>query len=303
MLKLLTYRAGTAVSSALRPGLLLPGSRILDLSSDFTDTSAVILGGEEATNHLIQLVSNPDSTKLVDMSSVTLAAPIVRPNRNVFCVGKNYMDHVLEVASSMLQREGKDKNVEVSKPKYPQFFSKVPETVIATKSPIPSHSNLTRWLDYEVELAVVIGKEGRDISIEDSESYIFGYSIANDVSARDIQKRHVQFMKGKCLDGTCPMGPYILLKGSVQGNINDVRIQCWVNGDLRQNSRTSNMIFSVSEIIHQLSQGMTLYPGDIILTGTPSGVGFAMDPPQILCSGDHIRMEIEELGVLENTVK
>jgi 2-keto-4-pentenoate hydratase/2-oxohepta-3-ene-1,7-dioic acid hydratase in catechol pathway len=214
------------------------------------------------------------------------------------------MDHVLEVAQSSLQKEGSgDIPAVVPTPKYPQFFSKVPETVIATNESIPAHSNLTRWLDYEVELAVVIGKEGRDISMADSEEHIFGYSIANDVSARDIQKRHVQFMKGKCLDGTCPMGPYILLKDSVQGNIHDARIQCWVNGSLRQDSRTSNMIFKVPEIIHQLSQGMTLYPGDIILTGTPAGVGFAMDPPAVLRGGDHIRMEIEELGVLENTVE
>lgn len=213
------------------------------------------------------------------------------------------MDHVLEVANSKLQKEGSEEVPSVPKPKFPQFFSKVPETVIATRDTIPAHSSLTRWLDYEAELAVVIGKKGRDISIENSEEHIFGYAIANDVSARDVQKRHVQFMKGKCLDGTCPMGPYILLKDSVQGNIHDARIQCWVNGSLRQDSRTSNMIFSVAEIIHQLSQGMTLNAGDIILTGTPAGVGFAMDPPEGLKSGDHIRMEIEELGVLENTVE
>lgn len=215
------------------------------------------------------------------------------------------MDHVLEVANSALQREGADKSdtPAVPTPKYPQFFSKVPETVIPTGAAIPSHSSITRWLDYEVELAVIIGKEGKDIPVEESEEYIFGYTIANDVSARDVQKRHVQFMKGKCLDGTCPLGPFILLRDSVQGNLRDARIQCWINGALRQDSRTSNMIFSVSEIIHQLSQGMTLYPGDIILTGTPAGVGFAMDPPQVLKAGDHIRMEIEELGVLENTVE
>lgn len=261
-----------------------------------------MIGGATAATELKRLLANPDTANIVEANSVTLAAPIVRPQRNVFCVGKNYMDHVLEVANSLLQKEGAAETSTVSKPKYPQFFSKVPETVIATHDNIPSHSTLTRWLDYEVELAVVIGKEGRDIAVEDTEQHIFGYSIANDVSARDIQKRHVQFMKGKCLDGTCPMGPYILLKDSVQGDIQDARIQCWVNGTLRQNSRTSQMIFSVSEIIHQLSQGMTLYPGDIILTGTPAGVGFAMDPPEVLQAGDVVRMEIEELGVLENTV-
>lgn len=262
----------------------------------------MFLGGSAAATELSRLLANQNTANVLDADSVTLAAPIVRPNRNVFCVGKNYMDHVLEVANSLLQKEGSAEVSTVSKPKYPQFFSKVPETVIATHENIPSHSTLTRWLDYEVELAVVIGKKGRDIPIADTEQHIFGYSIANDVSARDIQKRHVQFMKGKCLDGTCPMGPYILLKDSVQGNIHDARIQCWVNGTLRQDSRTSQMIFNVPEIIHQLSQGMTLHPGDIILTGTPAGVGFAMDPPEVLREGDHIRMEIDELGVLENTV-
>lgn len=242
------------------------------------------------------------SADILDSDSVTLEAPIVRPRRNVFCVGKNYMDHVQEVANSALHKEGKEPAA-ASLPKYPQFFSKVPETVIASGAPIPSHSTLTRWLDYEAELAVVIGKQGRDIAVADSVQHIFGYTIANDVSARDVQKRHIQFMKGKCLDGTCPMGPYILLRDSVAGNINDASIKCWVNGALRQDSRTSNMIFNVSEVIHQLSQGMTLYPGDIVLTGTPAGVGFAMDPPQVLRSGDHIRMEIDELGVLENTVE
>jgi 2-keto-4-pentenoate hydratase/2-oxohepta-3-ene-1,7-dioic acid hydratase in catechol pathway len=259
-------------------------------------------GGAAATGELQQYLKGPHSDDVMDLQAVALAAPIVRPHRNVFCVGKNYMDHVQEVANSKLQKKEGEAEVSIPKPKYPQFFSKVPETVIATHDAIPAHSGLTRWLDYEVELAVVIGKQGRDISIADSEDHIFGYTIANDVSARDIQKRHVQFMKGKCLDGTCPMGPYILLKDSVQGNIHDARIQCWVNGSLRQDSRTSNMIFNVAEIIHQLSQGMTLYPGDVILTGTPAGVGYAMDPPEVLKSGDHIRMEIEELGVLENTI-
>jgi 2-keto-4-pentenoate hydratase/2-oxohepta-3-ene-1,7-dioic acid hydratase in catechol pathway len=186
-------------------------------------------------------------------------------------------------------------------PKYPQFFTKVPQTVIANGDDIPCHSATTRWLGYEAELAVVIGKAGRDISREDADSHIFGYTIANDVSARDVQKRHVQFMKGKCLDGTCPMGPYILHKSDI-GDASNLSIKLWVNDQMRQNSNTGNMIFDVPEIIRQLSQGMTLYPGDVILTGTPAGVGFAMDPPQTLKEGDHIAIEIEKLGRLENRV-
>jgi 2-keto-4-pentenoate hydratase/2-oxohepta-3-ene-1,7-dioic acid hydratase in catechol pathway len=260
------------------------------------------VGGGSVISELQHIIKNPDVADIIDAQTVGLAAPIV-PRRNVFCVGKNYMDHVQEVANTMLQKEGSEEPVAaVPVPKYPQFFSKVPETLIGCSEFIPTHRTVTNWLDYEVELAVVIGKKGRDISVKMAEDHIFGYSIANDVSARDIQKRHVQFMKGKCLDGTCPMGPYILLKDSVQGNIHDARIRCWVNGRLRQDSRTSNMIYDVKEIIHQLSKGMTLYPGDVILTGTPAGVGFAMDPPEVLRSGDHIRMEIDELGILENSV-
>ena len=275
------------------------------LSLLFIIYHVLLTGGPSAVTDLKNLLKSPNnnSHEVIDAQQVSLAAPIVQPRRNIFCVGKNYMDHVQEVANSILQKNKKaDEQQEVATPKYPQFFSKVPETVIATNDKIPAHVKLTRWLDYEVELAVVIGKEGVDIEKENAHDYIFGYSIANDVSARDIQKRHVQFMKGKCLDGSCPMGPFILHKDSVIGDMNDAGIKCWVNNDLRQDSRTSLMIFNVSEIIHQLSQGMKLFPGDIILTGTPAGVGFAMDPPQVLKSGDHIRMEIDELGVLENTV-
>lgn len=294
MLKLLTFRVGTA----LRPGLLLSENKLLDLSPRVSSTMSVIKSGPSLIAELYESVKHPNEDLVLDLDSVALAAPIVRPPRNIFCVGKNYMDHIQEVANT----HDDTKDI-VSVPKYPQFFSKVPETVIATNENIPSHSSYTRWLDYEAELAVIIGKEGTNIAASDANDYIFGYSIANDISARDIQKRHVQFMKGKCLDGSCPMGPYILHKDSVQGDMNDARIQCWVNDSLRQDSRTSNMIFSIPEIIHQLSLGMTLFPGDIILTGTPAGVGFAMKPPEVLRSGDNIRVEIEELSSLVNTVK
>lgn len=311
-LKLVSFMKKESTGWLLRTGILLPTGDVVDIMKNCSnelrkhsgDMVKLITYGEELSieSELRELASNYSRECVVPMdvfrgkSDYRLVAPIQTPHRNLFCVGKNYLDHVLEVSKA-------GGNIEPPpQPKYPQLFSKVPLTVIGNGDNIPSHSNTTRWLDYEAELAVVIGKKGRDISREDANSYIFGYTIANDVSARDVQKRHVQFMKGKCLDGTCPMGPYILHKSDI-GDASNLSIKLWVNDDLRQNSNTGNMIFDVPEIIRQLSQGMTLLPGDIILTGTPAGVGFAMDPPQMLKNGDRVAIEIEKLGRLENVVR
>ena len=210
------------------------------------------------------------------------------------CVGKNYLDHVAEVAAV---RQG-----EVSEaPKYPVLFTKAPSTVIGPDDPIPSHHKLTKWLDYEAELAVVLGSSGVDIEPENAMSHVFGYTIGNDVTARELQKRHGQWFKGKSLDGTCPLGP-VLVPASEIGDPESLSIGCRVNDQVRQASNTANMIFKIPEIISVLSKGMTLFPGDIILTGTPDGVGFAMDPPQVLKSGDKVEVEIEKLGILRNHV-
>lgn len=284
----------------LQTGLLLSNKSIINL----LEYKELSLKQNNLNNNILHLITNikqyentlrdiiisPLTSSIITYNDYQLVAPY-KPNRNLFCVGKNYMDHVQETSNQ---------NETVAKPKYPQFFTKVPETVIGHNEIIPSHSLTTRWLDYEAELAVVIGKEGVNISVEEATNHIFGYTIANDVSARDVQKRHVQFMKGKCLDRTCPLGPAIVYHKDIDPN--NLKIQLWVNNELRQNSNTNQMIFNIPEIIHQLSKGMTLYPGDIILTGTPSGVGFAMNPPQVLKPNDTIRIEIEGLGVLENTV-
>jgi 2-keto-4-pentenoate hydratase/2-oxohepta-3-ene-1,7-dioic acid hydratase in catechol pathway len=190
--------------------------------------------------------------------------------------------------------------VHVDTPKYAQFFTKAPECVVAPGEGVPAHANLTRWLDYEVELAVIVGKQGVNISRADALNHVFGWTIGNDITARDVQKRHTQFFKGKTLDGTCPLGPCIVPREDLDAS--DLSLKLWVNGDLRQNGRTSDMIFDVPAIIEQLSAGFTLYPGDVILTGTPSGVGYAMNPPQALKSGDVMRLEIEGIGSLENTI-
>ena len=255
----------------------------------------LIQNGVGLEDELRGMIDNHPAEAVVKEGTFRILAPIQRPRRNIFCVGKNYADHILEVSNASGGSEPPPA------PKYPQFFSKVPETVIGPGEEIPSHIATTKWLDYEAELAVIVGKEGRDISRADADSHIFGYTIANDVSAREVQKRHVQFMKGKCLDRTCPLGPFILHKRDI-GDPAALSIKLWVNDELRQDSNTRSMIFDIPEIIRQLSQGMTLLPGDVILTGTPAGVGFAMNPPRMLGEGDHIKIEIERLGRLENWV-
>jgi 2-keto-4-pentenoate hydratase/2-oxohepta-3-ene-1,7-dioic acid hydratase in catechol pathway len=251
-----------------------------------------------------------DANQVFSTSQVQVSAPIIPP-RNVMCVGKNYTDHVAEVNQAHARKTtGSDGNepapVSVQGPKWPVFFTKAPETVIGPHpDKIESHKKITKWLDYEVELAVIIGKKGRDICKEDAFGHIFGYSVGNDVTAREVQKRHNQWFKGKSLDNSCPLGPCIVPHfdlidcGADPANL---RVTTHVNGDLRQDSRTSKLIFDIPTIIASLSQGFTLQPGDVILTGTPDGVGFAMVPPRVLTTGDEVVCTVEHVGALRNFV-
>jgi 2-keto-4-pentenoate hydratase/2-oxohepta-3-ene-1,7-dioic acid hydratase in catechol pathway len=306
MIRLVSFRLLNSTSLA-RPGLLLPSNKIIDIFNNDTHLAcnhntfySKELFEAQTENNLRNLINKSDKVSTISLNEVQLLPPIP-PRRNVFCVGKNYMDHVKEIASvSTSTSSSSSPAVPPAIPKYPQFFTKVPECAIGHKELIPSHKNYTKWLDYEAELAVVIGTKGCDITVNEAMNHVFGYMIANDVTARDVQKHHVQFFKGKSLDGTCPLGPALVHKSAVDAS--NLAIRCWVNGELRQDSRTSEMIFDIPNIIAQLSRGMTLYPGDIILTGTPSGVGYAMQPPKTLQAGDNIRIEIEGLGTLENSV-
>ncbi|MCO6418107.1 fumarylacetoacetate hydrolase family protein [Siccirubricoccus sp. KC 17139] len=186
-------------------------------------------------------------------------------------------------------------------PKYPQFFTKAPDTVIAHEDWVPAHTGVTEWLDYEVELAAIIGKEGANISREDALSHVFGWTIGNDITGRELQRRYGQWFKGKSLDRSCPLGPWIIPAAELDALNTGIRL--WINGEKRQDSHTSKMIFDVKEIIHQLSLGFTLKPGDVIITGTPEGVGYAMQPPKTLKPGDVIEAEIDGIGRLRNVVK
>jgi 2-keto-4-pentenoate hydratase/2-oxohepta-3-ene-1,7-dioic acid hydratase in catechol pathway len=232
--------------------------------------------------------------KVQPADDLRLAPPVADLTKNAFAVGRNYLDHIREGSRARGEAE-------VKLPEYAVFFTKPPSSLIAHGEEIQLHPTVTSNLDYEVELVVVIGRGGRDISAESALDHVYGYTIGNDVSARDLQRAHGQWFKGKSLDRTCPIGPCIV-PARYLPDIRDARITLRVNGDTRQDARTSQMIYDIPTIIHQLSQGLTLDTGDLILTGTPSGVGHGMTPPHWLAEGDTVEAEIEGIGVLRNRV-
>ena len=291
-LNLITF----ADAAGSRAGVLLSGGRVLDLAVAMPparDMLAVIDGGAAMLAAIRALAANPPANALLALANVALQAPIPKPRRNVFCVGRNYMDHVAE--------GDRTRGITQSEvPKYPQFFTKAADCVIAPGANVPTHEGVTKWLDYEVELVAIIGTAGRDIPKEKALEHVYGWTIGNDVTGRDLQRRHGQWFKGKSLDRSCPLGPVIVPASDL--NAADLSISLKLNGEQRQASRTSKMIFDVTEIIHQLSSGFTLLPGDVIMTGTPEGVGYAMEPPQTMKAGDVMELTIEGIGTLTNTI-
>jgi len=231
------------------------------------------------------------------LAQVRLLAPIPRPVRNIVCVGKNYRDHVQEVQSIASGGTGAADAI----PAAPIFFTKATSTVIGPGAPIPASSDPTQSVDYEGELAVVIGPGGRGIVAADALRHVFGYSILNDVTSRRLQGRHQQWFLGKSLDGFCPLGPAILTTCAVP-DVRQLRVQTRVNGELRQDSALSELIFDIPTMIEALSQCMTLEPGDILATGTPAGVGMGFKPPRYLKPGDRVAISIEPIGTLQNPV-
>jgi len=239
----------------------------------------------------------PPLLAALPLSAVTLRAPLPRPRRNLFCVGKNYHAHAKEFA-----RSGFDSSAKAGGeiPACPIIFTKVPECVIATGAAIEMPVGVSTAIDYEAELAVVIGRGGRGIRKEDALAHVWGYTIVNDVTARDWQNRHMQWHMGKSFDTFCPMGPWLVSADSVDAG--NMQVRCWVNGEERQNASTQDLIFDIPTLIETLSAGITLYPGDVIATGTPVGVGIGFTPPKYLQNGDVVRIAIDGLGVLENPV-
>jgi 2-keto-4-pentenoate hydratase/2-oxohepta-3-ene-1,7-dioic acid hydratase in catechol pathway len=228
------------------------------------------------------------------ISAVELEAPLPMPRRNLFCVGRNYRAHAAELAGSVFRTDAAKLD------EWPIVFTKVPECVIAPGAAIRLPRGISEKIDYEAELAVVIGTGGRDIRASRAMAHVWGYTIVNDVTARDVQMRHSQWDLGKSFDTFCPMGPWLVSADEVDGT--DLELVCRVNGEVRQHARTSQLIFDIPTLIETCSRGITLYPGDVIATGTPAGVGMGMDPPRWLRAGDVVRIEIEGLGALENPV-
>jgi 2-keto-4-pentenoate hydratase/2-oxohepta-3-ene-1,7-dioic acid hydratase in catechol pathway len=226
---------------------------------------------------------------LLKLSQVKLMAPIPYPKKNVVMLGINYREHVDEGARA--------RSLEIKYPEHPVFFTK-PATSVTGHMGKVIHHKATERLDWEVELAVVMGKKGRDIPRERVYDYLFGYTVCLDMTARDLQRIHGQWFKGKSLDTFCPIGPWLVHKSALT-DPQQVRLVCRVNGEVMQDGNTRDMIFDIATTIESLSKGMTLEPGDIISTGTPSGVGFARVPPVFLKPGDKVEGEVEGVGTLQ----
>jgi 2-keto-4-pentenoate hydratase/2-oxohepta-3-ene-1,7-dioic acid hydratase in catechol pathway len=232
----------------------------------------------------------PPTGEPISLDQVQLQAPFTRFRRNLWCVGRNYRAHAKELAGSVFQKDQEDG--------WPIVFTKVPEAVIGPRAEVRLPTDVSDQIDYEAELAVVIGQGGRNIGRADAMKHVFGYTVVNDVTARDVQMRHQQWDLGKNFDGFCPMGPWVVTADELDGR--DTRVRCWVNGELRQDGRTADMIFDIPALIETISRGITLYPGDVIATGTPAGVGMGMQPPRWLRTGDVVRVEVDGIGAIEN---
>ena len=255
---------------------------------DVRDMNELICNWSQFGDVIRQKLANVDVPPVTDYK---ILAPIIRPLQDVVCLGVNYREHVEETADVL----------DFSKKSATVYFSKRVNKCTAPEDYIPNYDFVDK-LDYEVELGVILGRDAFRVDAESADDYIFGYTIINDVSARDIQLKHQQWYFGKSLDGYTPMGPCIVTADEID-NVHDLDITCYVNGEKRQSSNTGYMITTVEAAIAELSQGMTLSAGTVIATGTPGGVGMGMKPPVYLESGDVVRCEIENIGVLENTVE
>lgn len=232
----------------------------------------------------------------VPLAEAKLLAPVPRPHRNIFCVGKNYHEHAHEFASSGFDSSAAAGAV----PEHPIVFSKLPDSVIGPDDPIRINPGVSAAVDYEAELAVIIGTPGRNIAKQDAMAHVWGYTIVNDVTARDLQGQHSQWLIGKSQDSFCPMGPAVVTADDL--DLADTPVLCRVNGETRQDSNTRLLIFDVQTIIAAISNGITLCPGDIIATGTPAGVGIGFKPPRYLRKGDRVEVTVGGIGTLANPV-
>ena len=279
-----------------------PGGGIV--SADWASVQPFELSAAERTLGALPVIERladgrglPALLPAIAMRALSLTAPLPKPRRNIFCVGKNYFEHAREFAGSGFDSSAKSGG---DIPAFPIYFSKVPESVIGPDAAVemPAASSA---IDYEAELTVVIGKGGKGISKADALKHVWGYTIINDVTARDWQGRHSQWLLGKSFDTFCPMGPWLVSADELDGT--NTRVRCYVNDELRQDAATTDLIFDIPTLIETLSAGITIYPGDLIATGTPVGVGIGFKPPKYLKSGDMLRVEIDGIGALRNPVR
>ncbi len=269
------------------------------LSDDNQSVLPIDFPTDVAASGLLSLIKAnenglPETFAPIPLADVQIEAPIPLPHRNIFCVGKNYHEHAHEFANSGFDSSATAGAV----PKSPIIFSKLPQTVIASGEDVIINNAVSTAIDYEAELAVIIGKGGQGITAENAFDHVWGYSIINDVTARDLQGKYSQWLIGKSQDTFCPMGPWAVSKDEI--DVTNTGIRCFVNDELRQDSNTGLLIFDIPTIISTISEGITLMPGDIIATGTPAGVGIGFTPPKYLKGGDVVRVEIDGIGSLEN---
>jgi 2-keto-4-pentenoate hydratase/2-oxohepta-3-ene-1,7-dioic acid hydratase in catechol pathway len=270
------------------------GTTIRDLAGVVGDRSVLaIIADWERLGPAID-----DAGELPVVDGARLRAPIPEPRRDLFAVGKNYREHVAEFGRSGYDTPQRSEDL----PDKPIVFSKATTAVTGPYDDVESHPAVTSELDYEAELAVIIGRGGRGITREQAMQHVWGYTIVNDVTARDVQRDHKQWLLGKSLDTHAPMGPWAVSADEV-GDLAALEVSCTVNGEPRQKAPVADLIFDVPELIRVLSAGMTLLPGDVIATGTPAGVGIGFDPPRFLQPGDVVECAITGLGALRNTIR
>jgi 2-keto-4-pentenoate hydratase/2-oxohepta-3-ene-1,7-dioic acid hydratase in catechol pathway len=287
-MKLVTYLLGSQVSIGA-----VDERGVVDLSVIAPDMLSLIAAGSVGLDRARALWASASASIPVGAERVTLLAPIPKPRRNIMCLGLNYAEHARESAEA----HGR----EYKQHAHPVFFTKATHTINRHEGAIPFDPAVSEQIDWEAELGVIIGRSGKNIPMAEATDHVFGYTCLNDVSARDLQANHSQFFKGKSLDGACPMGPWIVTADEIP-DPHALHIACRVNGVTKQDSSTAHMIFRIPDILAILSRGMTLDAGDVIATGTPSGVGFARKPPEFLKPGDVVEVEIEKIGVLRNRV-
>ena len=280
-----------------QPGVGIVSADLASVQPFELSAAERILGALPVIERLADGRGLPALLPAIAMSALSLTAPLPKPRRNIFCVGKNYFEHAREFAGSGFDSSAKSGG---DIPAFPIYFSKVPESVVGPDAAVemPAASSA---IDYEAELTVVIGKGGKGISKADALKHVWGYTIINDVTARDWQGRHSQWLLVKSFDTFCPMGPWLVSADELDGT--NTRVRCYVNDELRQDAATTDLIFDIPTLIETLSAGITIYPGDLIATGTPVGVGIGFKPPKYLKSGDMLRVEIDGIGALSNPVR